>query len=202
MKPFMIALGCVVVMGVSVSYFDEIRNIFSNTEEVYKEDEEVLEENVEQEPSMPSEWQKEAQQAYEDVIRRKTLEAEKEALEAQIASTTKRVEEIDKELGLYWRDERNVIKLIKETFPEDPHTAVAVANCESGLNPKAYNPHNNDGSTDGGLWQINTVHDKSLARLGLDKFDPEDATKYARILYEKNGWRDWVCYTKNMLVMR
>lgn len=101
MKPFMIALGCVVVMGVSVSYFDEIRNIFSNTEEVYKEDEEVLEENVEQEPSMPSEWQKEAQQAYEDVIRRKTLEAEKEALEAQIASTTKRVEEIDKELGLY-----------------------------------------------------------------------------------------------------
>ena len=72
--------------------------------------------------------------------------------------------------------------------------AVLVANCESGLNPNAYNPNNNNGSTDGGLWQINSVHDKTLERLGLDKYDPEDATKFARMLYDKNGWGDWVCW--------
>lgn len=74
-----------------------------------------------------------------------------------------------------------------------------MATCESGLNPDAYNPHNRNGSTDGGLWQINSVHDETLEKLGLDKYDPEDATKFARMLYDKNGWRDWVCYTHNML---
>ena len=91
--------------------------------------------------------------------------------------------------------------LIRSTFPEDPHTAVAVASCESGLKPNAYNPKNNNGSTDGGLWQINSVHDGTLERLGLDKYNPEDATKFARMLYDKNGWKDWVCYTRGMLAM-
>ena len=88
--------------------------------------------------------------------------------------------------------------LIRRAFPEDPHTAVAVANCESGLKPTAYNPHNNNGSTDGGLWQINSVHDKKLDQLGLDKYDPEDATKFARLLYEERGFKDWVCFTKGL----
>lgn len=92
--------------------------------------------------------------------------------------------------------------MIRETFHEDPHTAVAIATCESGLHVGAYNGNNKNGSTDGGLWQINSVHDKELARLGLDKFNPVDATKYARILYERNGWNDWVCYTHNMLALR
>lgn len=81
-----------------------------------------------------------------------------------------------------------------ETFPEDPHTALLVASCESGLNPLAHNPHNKDGSTDGGLWQINDVHNSRLKDLGLNKYHPEDATKFARILYEEEGWRPWVCY--------
>jgi hypothetical protein len=84
--------------------------------------------------------------------------------------------------------------LIRQTFPESPEVAIAVANCESGLNPKAYNPKNNNGSTDGGLWQINSVHDKRLKELGLDKFNAEDATKFARILYEESGWNPWVCF--------
>lgn len=92
--------------------------------------------------------------------------------------------------------------LIRRTFPEDPRTAVAVATCESGLKPGAHNPHNQDGTTDGGLWQINSVHDDELKRLGLNKYNPEDATKYARMLYENRGWHDWVCYTHNKIVMR
>lgn len=94
-----------------------------------------------------------------------------------------------------------VVTLIRRHFPEEPRRAVAVAKCESGLKPHAYNPTNHDGTTDGGLWQINTVHDASLERQGLNKFDPVDATKYARQLYEQNGWVDWVCYTHNKLVM-
>jgi len=94
------------------------------------------------------------------------------------------------------------MRLIKDTFPEDPHTAVAVASCESGLNANAYNPNNSNGSTDGGLWQINSVHDSRLEALGLDKYNPEDATKFARMLYEQNGWRDWVCaWHKDHLAM-
>jgi hypothetical protein len=47
------------------------------------------------------------------------------------------------------------------------------------------------------------VHDARLQRLGLDKYDPEDATKFARMLYEENGgWMDWVCFTHNKLVYR
>jgi len=92
-----------------------------------------------------------------------------------------------------------VKRLIRRTFPEEPTKAVAIAYCESGLRPTAYNPNNRDGSTDGGLWQINSVHDKRLKELGLDKWNPEDATRYARMLYdERGGFQDWVCYTKNM----
>ena len=94
----------------------------------------------------------------------------------------------------------DIEQLIIEAFPEDPHKAVAIAKCESGLKPSAYNPNNRDGSTDGGLWQINSVHDKALNNLGLDKFNPHDATKYARMLYEQNGWRDWVCAKKLALI--
>lgn len=88
-------------------------------------------------------------------------------------------------------------------FPEDPYTAVAIAECESGLQPHAHNPDNPNGTTDGGLWQINDVHNGTLQRMGLNKYNPEDATKFARYLYDKNGgWRDWVCYTHGLLAMR
>lgn len=87
---------------------------------------------------------------------------------------------------------------IRSTFPEDPETAVAVAKCESGLNPKAYNGKNRDGSSDGGVFQVNSVHDRHLRQLGLDKFNPRDNIKFARKLYDESGWRPWVCYTKKM----
>lgn len=90
-----------------------------------------------------------------------------------------------------------------ETFPEQPMTALAIVKCESNFNVKAHNPHNKDGTTDGGLWQLNDVHNQELARLGLDKYNPVDATKYARILYDRRGnFNDWVCYTKGMIAMR
>jgi hypothetical protein len=92
--------------------------------------------------------------------------------------------------------EKTIEEKIKEAFPEDEITALKIAQCESGLNPNAHNNRNKNGSTDGGLYQINSVHDKRLNELGLDKYDIEDNIAFARRLYEENGWRPWVCSKK------
>ena len=90
-----------------------------------------------------------------------------------------------------------------DTFPEDPHTALAIAECESGLKAQAYNPSNRDGSKDRGLFQINTVHDPSLEKLGYDVWKVEDNVAFARHLYDqRGGWGDWVCYTKNLIALK
>lgn len=143
-----------------------------------------------------------------------TLEAAQKAYDAVVESEKKRISdevkadyiaEIEATISsesAYWREAHKIKRLIKKAFPEDPEVAIAVATCESGLKAHAYNPTNTNGSTDGGLWQLNSVHDKELSRLGLDKFNPVDATEFARILYERNEWNDWVCFTHNKLVMR
>lgn len=94
-----------------------------------------------------------------------------------------------------------MINHIRETFPEDPHTAVAVAACESGHNPDAYNDRNYNGTVDRGIFQLNSTHDTRLEALGLDPWDVEDNIQFARMLYEESGWLPWVCFTKGMLAM-
>lgn len=76
--------------------------------------------------------------------------------------------------------------------------ALAVARCESGFNPDAYNSKNKDGTTDGGVFQINSSHDKRMKALGLDKWNPEDNVAFARMLYEENGWTPWVCHSQGL----
>ena len=95
-----------------------------------------------------------------------------------------------------------MVSLIKETFPEDPHTALAIARCESGLNPEAYNPNNSNGSVDRGVFQLNSVHDERVESLGLDVWNVEDNIAFARMLYDESGFRPWVCYTHGMIAMR
>ena len=89
-------------------------------------------------------------------------------------------------------------RLIRETFPEDPETALAVATCESRLNPRAYNDQNVTPTYDAGIFQLNSVHDARMDELGLDKWDVEDNVTFARMLYEESGWRPWVCHWKGM----
>lgn len=73
---------------------------------------------------------------------------------------------------------------------------------ESGWKPHVCGPTNNNGTVDCGLWQINDIHLKEMNRLGLDRMNPVDATKFARILYERNnGWGDWMYYV-NHVAMR
>ncbi len=82
-----------------------------------------------------------------------------------------------------------VIQRIRKEFPMAP-VMVAVAKCESGFQPSAYNPTN--GSHDGGIFQISKkYHGQAMKKLGLDPFNVEDNIKYAKILYDAEGLRPW-----------
>ena len=71
---------------------------------------------------------------------------------------------------------------------------VAIAFAESGGNPKAVNHANRNGSSDYGLFQINTVHG-SLLKQG-DWRDPVDNAKMALKVYRDAGnkWTPWATY--------
>lgn len=199
----MIVIGLAILGGVALTQIENEPVEFTAPQVIEKEVEvDMLEEAVKKaQEATRANMEQVAQQAYDDAFTHEMKKVELEVIKDFNKQLNERQIELEKETKVYWTRER-VIGLIKQTFPEDAERALAVAHCESGLKPSAYNPNNKNGSTDGGLWQINSVHDKTLETLGLDKYDPEDATKFARILYEKNGWRDWVCYTHNKIVMR
>ena len=105
--------------------------------------------------------------------------------------------EVRIEVVIDW-DEERIIKEIRDTFPEEPNTAVAVAFAESQLNPKAFNGESHrgcDGSI--GVMQMACVHQRS----GEDLFDPAQNLKRARAVYDDskartgNGWLPWGAYT-------
>ena len=81
---------------------------------------------------------------------------------------------------------------IRETFPEEPEIAVAVAKAESGHNPLALNDKNTNGTTDKGLFQINSCHG-----YGDELFDIDKNLEVARKLYDKSGFTPWVAFTTN-----
>lgn len=66
----------------------------------------------------------------------------------------------------------------------------AVMWCESSYKKTAKN-HNKNGSVDGGISQINSVHDKELKELGLDKNKIEDSLDFMALLIKRNGMRDY-----------
>jgi hypothetical protein len=72
-------------------------------------------------------------------------------------------------------------------------TATAVAFAESGGNTDAIN-RNTNGSTDHGLWQINTIHG-SLLNQG-DRNNPADNAKMAYTVWQRAGgkWTPWATY--------
>lgn len=82
---------------------------------------------------------------------------------------------------------QEIIDLIVEVFGEDAPDAFNVLFCENrNLNPNATN-HNNNGTIDRGLFQINSIHG------GEEMFDPETNVKKAKAIFDKQGWRPWTC---------
>lgn len=82
-------------------------------------------------------------------------------------------------------EEQKIERLVREEFKDAP-IMVEIARCESNFK-------NVRGklSDDYGVFQINHVHLKTLAQLGLDRTKIEDNIAYARILYEENGTQPW-----------
>ena len=78
-------------------------------------------------------------------------------------------------------------------FP-DVKTALQVAYAESSWDPKQIG-HNKNGSTDTGLFQINSIH---KARGNM--LDPYANARFAKSLYDgkengASGWKSWVAFT-------
>ncbi len=86
-------------------------------------------------------------------------------------------------------------------FPEsEVATAVAVANAESSLKPTATNKNTN-GSTDYGLFQINSIHGSILSQGKWS--DPADNAVMAFKIWSQAGdsWRPWVTSCAELTTM-
>lgn len=61
--------------------------------------------------------------------------------------------------------------------------------CESRM----YNVNhlNRNGTTDHGIWQINDIHKKNMADLGLNIYKSEDTLEYGFILMKREGTKPW-----------
>ena len=156
---------------------------------------------VQVEKEVLPEWAKdeEAVKAAQDVIRKKELEAQEAELVGEISTLQTELDEVRKELGTYWRDPRNVKAHIREVFADDPHTAVAVAECESGFAMvQSHHMQSYGRERSFGVFQIHEPdwHETAL-RLGLPDYqtDVEQNIQMARYIYEKRGntFKDWTC---------
>ena len=82
--------------------------------------------------------------------------------------------------------------IIQRHFGEASSAAIRIAQCESGMNPRAVSPTN-----DHGLFQINIVHRGQFEAVTgapwSSVYDPELNTIYARYLYGQQGWGPWTC---------
>lgn len=72
-------------------------------------------------------------------------------------------------------------------------TAVAIAYAESSFDENATNRSNRNGSTDYGLWQINSVHDYPELKDGSWK-DPKVNAQLAYRVWKSQGWGAWSVY--------
>ena len=115
------------------------------------------------------------------------------------------VQPVEVELEIIYTTE-DIIRKIKETFPEDPETAVKIARCESGLNIEIQSKHilSYGQERSYGLFQIHAPdHHKTALRLGYDNYqtDIDDNLAMARYIYDAAGkrWTAWSCYTKKMI---
>lgn len=91
------------------------------------------------------------------------------------------------------------MSLIRQTFPQDPITAVAVAKGEGYPNPRAYNPekhYDRNGnyicSGSFGIMQIACVHNVDNPEA---LFDVEFNLAMAKKIHSQSGWKPWGAYT-------
>ena len=93
-----------------------------------------------------------------------------------------------------------IIRMIEKTFGKDAPVMIKISACESGLRHTKNGEVIKSKTGDGGVFQINQVHNKRLEELKLNPDVLEDNIAYAKILFDENGTRDWYmsrkCWSK------
>lgn len=77
--------------------------------------------------------------------------------------------------------------------PDDANTLTAVSGAESSYNPSAVGPKNRNGTTDYGLFQINSAHG-DLNPASLPGADLDTQAQAAAAVYKKEGLGAWSTY--------
>ncbi len=84
-------------------------------------------------------------------------------------------------------EQESSIAVIKKVWRKDWKVGVAIAKCESGLRANAFNNKNINGSTDTGLFQINSVHGISKE----DLMNPYANAGFAYSIFKEQGVNPW-----------
>lgn len=120
------------------------------------------------------------------------------SLNAPIVSPVADAQEVDPTvkitMGHVTTSQMDIIKMIVAEFEDQGSatvaTAIRIANCESKFNESAEHVNNN-GSTDFGVFQINSIHGYSTYKL----LAAAENIKIAKAMFIKNGhsWNAWSC---------
>lgn len=92
------------------------------------------------------------------------------------------------------------IEYIKTVFKHDPVTAIAIAKAEGGLDRPCYFVQdylNRDKSHDTGVFQINSIHTKTLKEMNMTYADMKDCKKnidFAFRIQKSSGWYPWATF--------
>lgn len=90
----------------------------------------------------------------------------------------------------------SVVGMIEQIFGANAPQAIAIARCESGLNPGAYNPTSIGGSHAAGVFQI--LYPSTWAgtpEAGASPYNAWANIEAAHAIFVRDGysWREWVC---------
>ena len=96
----------------------------------------------------------------------------------------------------------DIEKLIIKYFGKDADMAVAIAKCESGLNPSRIGDGHlrfeKDGRLFGASYGVFQVRDLPGRFDDPDKMlNAEENIKWAKSLFDRSGWTPWSCYTNS-----
>lgn len=86
------------------------------------------------------------------------------------------------------------IEAIKRVFGDDSDAMYQVALCESGASQFTASGSvvRNPKTPDVGAFQVNVeYHGEAAKRLGLDLYSVDGNVAYAKVLFDRNGLRDW-----------